>query len=95
MRRGSDNIYHDVLIGLETEIISSTDPSLENIKGIVVDETARTLKIYSPDDNKIRIVSKIGTVFKFKIPETMEEIIVMGDRLLGRPGQRIKKVIRI
>ncbi|MGC9148657.1 MAG: ribonuclease P component 1 family protein [Sulfolobales archaeon] len=92
-RRGSNLIYHE-LIGLEVRVISSTDPSVENLEGIVVDETSKTLKIYSSKDDKVRTVFKIGNVFKFRLTDTGEEIVVMGDLLLGRPGERAKRVVR-
>ncbi len=92
-RRGSNLIYHE-LIGLEVKVISSTDPSIENLEGIIVDETSKTLKIYSPKDDKVRTVFKIGNVFKFRLTDTSEEVVIMGDLLLGRPGERAKRVVR-
>jgi len=94
VRRKSSNLIYHELLGLETMIISSTDPSVEGLVGVVIDETGKTLKIYSPVDNKVRTVFKIGNVFKFRLTETGEEVVVMGDLLLGRPGERAKRVMR-
>lgn len=86
-------IYHE-LLGLDIEIISSTDPGVEGLKGVVVDETEKTLRIYSPDTDKVRTVFKLGNVFKFRLPETNETVVVMGDQIIGRPGERAKRLVR-
>ena len=41
----SNNIFYHELIGLELEVIDSSNKSLIGISGIVIDETKKTLKI--------------------------------------------------
>ncbi|MEM0043447.1 MAG: ribonuclease P protein subunit [Sulfolobales archaeon] len=94
MRRKADNILYHELLGLEARILSSTDPGVEGLEGVVVDETMKTLKILG-GDGKIRTVFKLGSVFKFRIPETGEEVVVMGDKIIGRPSDRAKRLVRV
>ncbi|MEZ0290464.1 MAG: ribonuclease P protein subunit [Sulfolobales archaeon] len=94
MRRRASNIVYHELLGLYVKIISSTDPSVEGLEGVVVGETMKTLRILAASDNKTRTVFKVGNVFKFRIPESGEEVVVMGDQILGRPGERARRLVK-
>ena len=67
-----------MLIGAKVEIISSNNPTLIGVKGNVTDETKFTLTIESK-----QIIKKQAT---FKINED----VVEGVALIGRPEERIK-----
>ncbi len=83
----SKNLVRHELIGLEIEVINSKNPSLDGIKGKIIEETKNTLKIKTK--NKMKIVNKnqvtLKTNFKGKIT------IIDGSLLVGRPEDRIKK----
>ena len=80
----SKNIFYHELIGLELKVVDSSNPSLIGLRGTVIDETKKTLRIEVKE--KVQDVS----VFQFKVPDgTIVEID--GKILLNRPEDRIKK----
>ncbi|MDP3918912.1 MAG: ribonuclease P protein subunit [Nanoarchaeota archaeon] len=85
--RTSNNILRHELIGLEIEVVEAKNKDLIGLKGKVVDETQFTIVIATKKGEKK--VLKMGTQLKTKIAD--EEIIIMGDSLVGRPEDRIKK----
>lgn len=89
-RRGSNLLYHE-LLGLEARIVSSTDPGVEGLEGLVVGETMKTIVIRSRGRSVTTF--KIGTRYRFRVPETGEEVEVDGDRLYGRPEDRARRVL--
>ncbi|MHA1265191.1 MAG: ribonuclease P protein component 1 [Candidatus Helarchaeota archaeon] len=82
-------IFH-CLIGLEVKIIQSTNPFHQNISGKIVDETKKTFLIKTTTNEK-RIPKK-GSIFRFYLPNA-RIVEVLGNLLLGRPEERIKKKI--
>jgi ribonuclease P protein subunit POP4 len=81
------NLIRHELIGLDVEIIDSTDPSLKNLKGRIIDETKNTLTIDVAGSRK-RVAKGICT-FQFSLDEARVEVI--GRVIVGRPQDRIKK----
>ncbi len=77
--------FHE-LIGLEARIFKSSDLTIKNVSGKVVDETRNTLKLYVKD--KIKIVPKVQTTFVFKLPDS-SKVKVHGSLLVGRPEDRL------
>ncbi|MFW9845191.1 MAG: ribonuclease P protein component 1 [Candidatus Thorarchaeota archaeon] len=76
------------LIGLETHVVDSTDPSHICRHGSVVDESKEMIHI-STDMGSI-MVPKSGCVFEFQLPDG-EVVRVDGQMLRGTPEDRIKK----
>ena len=74
------------LISKNIEIIDSSDPSLIGIKGIILDETSRTLAIKS--QNRRLIVPK--DVVKMKI----EGHDITGRKVTQKPEDRINRRYR-
>ena len=85
------NLINHELIGLEVEVFESTNPNNIGIKGRVIDETMKTLKIRGKD--KDRIIPKETSKFIFKLPNG-ELVAVDGKVIIGRPEDRVKKIIR-
>jgi ribonuclease P protein subunit POP4 len=90
------NLIHHEIIGLEAEIIDSTNPAQSGIKGKVIDETKNTLRILSNNGN-IKIVPKSHTHLLFTIPagrryipEEQLKVKVDGNLLLSQPENRIQ-----
>lgn len=89
-------IYHE-LIGLTTRVIDSTNLSLINIRGKVVDETRNTLTVEIDGPREI-VVPKAGTIFVFHIParsaggHDVKHVKVNGTLLLSQPENRIKNI---
>jgi ribonuclease P protein subunit POP4 len=79
------------LIGLNSKVVKSTNPSYKGITGTVIDETRNTLIIRH--ENKDKIIVKNVAVFYFT---TQDGIVVEvdGNTILGRPEDRVKKRLR-
>jgi len=74
-------------IGLNVEVVNSTNQFEVGIKGRVVDETKNTLKILT--EKGLKTVIKKGRVFRVKFAGKL--IDVSGDLINFRPEERIKK----
>jgi len=83
-----ENLVRHELIDLEVEVKKSTNPSQIGLKGKLIDESFKTLKIETKKGEKI--IQKENTVFVFTIPDGTR-VQVHGNLLLGRPEDRIKK----
>lgn len=84
------NVLQHELIGLEGEVISSTNRSQVGIKGEVIDETMNTVSIRS--GKGIKKIQKRGSLFRLTLGKLKVE--VDGNELLSRPEDRIKKRVR-
>jgi len=82
------NLVRHELIGLEVEVVKSTNKSQIGIKGKVVDETYKMLVIETEKGEKK--VAKKDCVFVFKIPSG-KKVQVEGWLLVGKPEDRIKR----
>ena len=83
------NILQHELIGLETEVLSDSNPVNVGIRGKVIDETMKTLVIRGKGTHKI---AKQDAVFKFLLDGVA--VKVEGKTLIGRPEDRVKKKIK-
>ncbi len=81
------NIIKHELIGLKVQVIKSSDPTKIGMEGTVVDETMNMLLVNT--SKGIKKLSKAGNTFRFWIKGKKVEIL--GDVLVGRPEERIKK----
>lgn len=89
MRRSKKNIMYHELIGLEIMVKDHTSKSFLGIKGKVIDETMNTLVIMDNKGNR-KVVPKVGGVFLFKLGDH-HTVEVKGDRIMGRPEDRLKR----
>lgn len=92
IRRAGSNIAYHELLGLRVRVVSSIDPGVENIEGIIVGETMKTIVIRAGDREIVTF--KKGTRYRFIIPESGEEVEIDGDRLFGRPEDRVRRIMR-
>ena len=74
-------------IGAEIEITDSKNKSIIGLKGKISDETKNMFKL----DNGKKII-KSQCIFKMKIDR--KNIEINGAALVGRPEDRIKKVLK-
>ncbi len=82
------SIVQHEFIGLETNVIKSSNPHVVGITGRVVDETRNTLTILHNGERKV--VIKDTAVFDFVMLDgTVVELD--GKVIMGRPEDRIKK----
>ena len=82
------NIVRHELIGLEAEILKSTDEKKQEIKGTIIDETKKMLLLRTAKGEKL--VEKSVCAFRINLPNG-KKVDVNGKLLLGRPEERIKK----
>lgn len=84
-------IVQQEFIGLNTEVVRSSNPTYVGISGRVIDETRNVLVIMH--QNKQKAIVKNTAVFHFTMPDgTVVEI--NGKVIVGRPEDRIKKRFR-
>ena len=76
-----ENLPKHELIGLDAEVVESTDEGLEGLEGEVMDETRSMLRI---DD---KWVEKKNCTFLFGIPSG-EKVEVDGELIAKRPEER-------
>lgn len=81
------NILRHELIGLDVDVVRSSNDYQSSVSGRVVDESRNTLMIKQGE--KVKRIAKQDAFFKFKIPEGCVE--VEGLALVGRPEDRVKK----
>ena len=85
------SILQSEFIGLEAEVVRSSNKSQVGIRGKVLDETQKTLTISHKDKEKR--VAKETSTFQFTLPDrTVVE--VDGKVIVGRPEDRAKKTVR-
>lgn len=78
-------------IGLRIEVMESPNPCEIGIKGVVVDETMKTLRIETPKG--IKTVAKKGRIFAVEVEGV--KFKVKGDLIAFRPEERIIKGIML
>ncbi|MEW6222301.1 MAG: ribonuclease P protein subunit [Candidatus Hadarchaeota archaeon] len=81
------NLFRHELIGLEARVISNPDTGLSGVSGKILDETMGTLIIETKGGRKV--VPKSKTTFVISLNNG--EVTVPGDKILGRPEDRIKR----
>ncbi len=94
-------IYHE-LIGLEIQVIRSTNPALIGIHGLVIDETKNLLIIENLRSRELKI-PKADSEFLFRIPAELSEkgrrsdtfVKIQGNLLLSQPENRIKNIKKL
>ena len=74
--------------GAMVEVISSRNATYVGLKGIVIQETLRTFKIVT-EENQTKIILKSVCIFALAI-ENNTAFIINGNTLVYRPSDRIK-----
>lgn len=76
-------------LGRDLLIVSHPDPAMAGLAGEVLDETLKTF-VVRLEDGRQRRVAKAGGRFLFRIGS--RDVEVLGDRIMFRPEDRVKKV---
>ncbi|MFH1784793.1 MAG: ribonuclease P protein subunit [Candidatus Micrarchaeota archaeon] len=84
------NLLYSTFIGLEVEIINSSQRSLIGLSGKIVDET-KNLMVVETVDGKEKKIPKISSTFRFTT-EDGQKIDIIGKKIAFRPHERPKKV---
>ena len=77
------NILRHELIGLDVDVVKSSNDCQSSVSGRVVDESRNILMIKQGE------IAKQDALFKFRFPKGCVE--VEGSALVGRPEDRVKK----
>ena len=80
-----ENIVVHELIGLETEIVNSSNKEILGLRGIIVDETKSMFVIKT--SNGFKKIPKEQNNWKFSVQS--EEIVLHGSNLCKRPFDRV------
>ena len=80
-----DNIVVHELIGLETEIVNSSNKEILGLKGVIVDETKHIFVIKT--SNVLKKIPKDQNNWKFSVQS--KEIVLHGSNLRKRPFDRV------
>ena len=84
------NVAKNEFIGLPVKVHDAKNKSLIGIEGKIVDETKNTIKIKTKE--KTKTVMKKDVIIDVKIED--KKIRINGEKLVGRPEERIKKKIK-
>lgn len=84
-------ILRHELIGLTVRVVSARSSSIKGIRGVVVDETRNMLMI-NAGRGRVMVPKSVAT-FRFNLPSGVR-VDVDGDRLVGRPENRLKTKMR-
>ena len=84
------NIIRHELVGLNVNVIRSSNLNYNSISGQVVDESRNTFLIKHGDS--VKRIAKKDTLFKFVLPDCCVE--VEGSVLISRPEDRVKRNIK-
>lgn len=82
------NLLNHELIGLETHVVGSKDPSHVSKKGTIVAETREMIQLDTPEGEIL--LAKDVCVFQITLPDGVK-VRVDGNLLQGRPEDRLKK----
>jgi len=81
----SENITSHEFIGLDTEIIQSTNPQVIGLNGRIINETKSMFTINTKNGSKL--IAKSTNNWKFSIEG--KDIVVEGSKITKRPFDRI------
>jgi len=91
----SQNILRHELVGLNLEIVKSTNENLIATKGRVIDETRNTLVLEKENGKEITVPKEISTFrFEFSDSENVKKLDIDGRLLVGRPEDRLKRKMK-
>ncbi|MCI0562584.1 MAG: ribonuclease P protein subunit [Nitrososphaera sp.] len=85
-----ENLLANEITGLEVRVLASTDPSLCNLRGIIVLETKHTLSIRT-ESNAIKKIAK-NAVRKMELLTDSGVCFISGSSLIGRAEDRISRL---
>jgi len=81
----SDNIRSHEFIGLDTEIVQSTNPQVIGLNGRIINETKSMFTINT--ENGVKSFAKSTNDWKFSIQN--KDVIVDGSKIAKRPFDRL------
>lgn len=89
-KKALKDLAENELIGLECEVVNSSQRSLVGMKGKIVDETLNTLLLDTQNGEKK--IQKKSVVLEIKFPR--KNVVIKGKDLMQRPHERLRKLWR-
>lgn len=87
----STRLFIHPLIGLSAGVVQTSNKSVEDITGQIVNETHGLITLF--DGNRRKMIPKATTVFDITMPDG-ETIRIDGKTLLGHPAERLRRAKR-
>lgn len=84
------NLLYSTFIGLEVEIVNSSQRNIIGFKGKIVDET-KNLIVVETSGGEEKKIPKISSTFRFTT-EDNRQVDIIGKNITFRPHERPKKV---
>lgn len=85
-----ENLLSNELVGLCVEVVESTDPGIQGLRGTVVYETKNMMTIRT-DEERIKYISKkAARTIQIDLPSRV--CFISGMSLIGRPEDRISRL---
>ena len=84
-----ENLLRHELIGLRVKVIESSNPTLIEKEGVIMDETKKTLTIQ--EQGELKNIPKRDVSLSITLPKG-EKVKVDGRKLIVRPEDRTKKI---
>ena len=81
----AENITSQEFIGLDTEIVQSSNPQNTGLNGKIIDETRSMFKISTT--NGVKLIAKAENSWKFSFKD--RDIVIAGSKIAKRPFDRI------
>ena len=81
----ADNIRSHEFIGLDTEIVQSTNSQVIGLNGRIINETKSMFTINT--ENGVKLIAKSTNDWKFSIQN--KDVIVDGSKIAKRPFDRL------
>ena len=88
--RTKKNILYSTFIGLNVEIVNSSQHALIGTKGRIVDETKNLIIIEKENGKEVKL-PKVGCTFRLTLDDG-STVDIEGKRVAFRPHERPKKV---
>ena len=80
-----ENITRHEFIGLETQIVSSTNPQVIGLNGTIINETKSMFSLNTV--NGVKLIPKSNNSWKFNINN--QQITIDGSKIQKRPFDRL------
>jgi ribonuclease P protein subunit POP4 len=82
-----ENLVRHELIGLQAEVVKSSNKFQIGIRGLIVDETKNLLALETPEG--VKRIQKVGSEFIFTVPGG-RRVKVKGEIIAKRHEDRVK-----
>ena len=81
----AENITHHEFIGLDTQIVDSTNSQIIGLNGTIINETKSMFSLNT--DNGIKLIPKSNNIWKFNVNN--QQVTVDGSKIQKRPFDRL------